>query len=184
MKSCFRQGVTLKHESEMLEMTNQACGCLEGKARSRQDRLSKQKEPLSSHFLQQEGLWYLSFSSGAMGELTGTLVGGETRSQGCRAPHTCFNCGPSLRGLLLVSNHPSASILFYFYFVFYILCFLLPSHFSRVEEHRMDTSESNVATISMNQSPSFKLDLNVHNTPTSRTLELFPYLLLEVSSGL
>jgi len=44
--------VTLKNESEMLEKTNQACECCEGKVRSRQDWLN----PSASHFLSDRAL--------------------------------------------------------------------------------------------------------------------------------
>lgn len=50
MKSCFRSRVTLKNESEMLLMTNQAVPAWEGKARLRQDWCSSKENPTASCF--------------------------------------------------------------------------------------------------------------------------------------
>lgn len=63
----------------------------------------------------------------------------------------------------LAFNLQSSVSFSYFAILFYVLCFLLP-YFSKLEEHRMDISKSNVATIRMNQSHSFKGDLNLQHT--------------------
>lgn len=52
--------------------------------------------------------------------------------------------------------------LLFYVILYFTFNFFLPSCFSKLEEPRMDFSKSSVDTIRMNQTHSFKLDLNLH----------------------
>ena len=129
VKSCFRQGVTLKKESEMLEMASRAYGCCEGKARSGQTGWASKESPSASHFCAVKASGAFTWWSGwtdrrSVGRL-GARAQGTNAGPFTRAPHAWslyffffffFTVGPSVESLLFVSNDPSASFLCYFVF--------------------------------------------------------------------
>lgn len=124
--------------------------------------MNKPRRPFGFSFSAVTGLWGLSFSSGEVGELTGALwweVRPELKELR-QVPRPCsryFYHGPLVEGLLSVSKHPSLSFILLFNFLrVYILCFLLPCYFSKLEEHRTDIRVSNGAVIRMDQGHFFK----------------------------